>query len=70
MQMQAKFSVGNDCLRSPQVTSGNLPERASNLREASTMRVRVDFFKASYISFHPVPTNLFKVNIYCLQIER
>ena len=33
MQMQAKFSAGNDCLRFPHVTGGNLPAPAGNLCE-------------------------------------
>ena len=37
--MQAKFSAGIDCLRFPQVTGGNLPALAGNLREASIERL-------------------------------
>ena len=42
--MKAKFSAGKYWLRFSQETGGNLPAPAENLREASTVRTRVDFF--------------------------
>ena len=43
LQMQAKFSAGNDCLRFRQVTGGNLPAPAGNLTEAFKVLVRIGF---------------------------
>ena len=45
MQMQAKLSTGDRCVRFLLVTSGNLSAPADNLRKASTVHVRVDFLK-------------------------
>ena len=59
--MQASFSTGNDFLRFPQVTGGNLPAPAGNLREDFIVRVRVDFFKPRDIFFHPAPNNFTKI---------
>ena len=69
MRMQEKFSAGNDCLQFPQLTIGNLPALARKLREASTMRVRLDFFKPSNNSYYPVPNNLIKVNITVFKVN-
>ena len=44
LRMQAKTSACNDCLRFPQVTGGDLPAPAGNLREAFIVSVRADFF--------------------------
>ena len=41
--MQAQIFAGNDYLRFPQVTGGNLPAPAGNLREAFIDLVRADF---------------------------
>ena len=41
--MQANISAGNDCLQFPQVTGGNLPAPAGNLREDFIDPVRADF---------------------------
>ena len=69
-QMQAKISAGNDCLRFPQVTGGNLPAPAGNLREAIIVRVRVDFLKPRDVSFYPVPNILTEVTTCCLWSQR
>ena len=69
MRMQVKFSAGNDYMQFPQVTSRNLTAPAGNLREAPTVRVRVDFFKPSDISPYPVPKNLTKINNCCLKSD-
>ena len=63
MQMQAKFSAGNDCLRLRQLISRYLPALAYNFPEAFTVHVRVVFFQPGVTSFDPVPKNLLKVNI-------
>ena len=67
--MQAKISAGNDCLRFPRVSGGNLPAPAGNSHEVFIVRVRVDFFKPRDVSFYPVPNTLTKVTICCLWIQ-
>ena len=64
--MQAKISAGNDCLRFPHVTGGNLPAPAGNSHEVFIVRVWADFFKPRDVSFYPVPNTLTKVTICCL----
>ena len=64
--MQAKISTGNDCLRFPQVTGGNLPAPAGKLREAFIVPVRSAFFKPRDVSFYPVSNNLTNVTPCCL----
>ena len=64
--MQAKNSAGNDWLRFPRVTGGNLPAPAGNSHEVFIVHVRVDFFKPRDVSFYTVPNTLTKVTICCL----
>ena len=64
--MQAKISVGNDCLRFPWVTGPNLPAFSGNLCEAFIVRVRADFLKPWDVSFYPVPNTLTEVTTCCL----
>ena len=59
-QMQAK---------SPQVTSGNLPAPAGNLREAFIVRVRADFLKPRDASFYPVPYILTDVTLAAFEVN-
>ena len=66
LRMQAKISAGNDCLRFPRVTGGNLTAPAGNLRETFIVRVRADFFEPRDVSFYPVPNTLTKVATCCL----
>ena len=47
LRMQTKISAGNDCLRFPLVTGGNLPEPAGNSHEVFVFRVRADFYQTS-----------------------
>ena len=68
-QMQAKISAGSDRLQFLQVTCGNLPANAGNLREAFIVRVKVNFLKPRDVFFHPVPNNLTKVTICCLSSQ-
>ena len=57
--LQISCSVSENTRRcrqkSPQVTCGNLPAPAGNLREAFIVRVRADFLKTRDASFYPVP---------------
>ena len=39
--MQAKFSIGNECLLFVEVTGSKLPELASEIREVSIVRARL-----------------------------
>ena len=64
--MQAKISAGNDYLRLPRVTGGNLPAPAGNSHEVFINRVQADFFKTQDVPFYPVPNTLTKVTICCL----
>ena len=64
----SKISEGNDCLRFPQVTCGNLPAHAGNIREAFIVRVRADFLKPRNASFDPVPKTLTEVTLAVFEV--
>ena len=66
LRMRAKISAGNDCLRFPQVTGGNLTAPEGYLHEAFIVRVTADFIESKNAFFYPVPNNLTKVTICCL----
>ena len=66
VRMQAKISAGNDCLRFPQVTGGNLPALAGNLGETFIVRVRAVILKSRDASFCPVPNTLTEATTFCL----
>ena len=63
------MSAGNDCLRFPQVTGGNLPAPTGNLHEAFIIRVRADFIKPRDVSFHPEINNLTNATFAAFEIN-
>ena len=50
-RMQAKISAGNDCLRFPQLTGGNLIAAAGILVKAFIVRVRAIFSNLGTLPF-------------------
>ena len=68
-RMQATNSAGNDCLWFPQVTCGNLPAPAGNLREAFIVNVRADFLKPRDASYYTVPNTLSEVTFAVFEVN-
>ena len=69
LRRQPKLSASNDCLRFPQVTCGNLPAPAGNLREVFIVHVRADFLKPRDASFYPVPNTLTEVTLAAFEVN-
>ena len=61
-----KVYAGNDCLRFPQVTLGNLPAPVGNLPEAFIVCVSADFLKPRENSSYPVGNTLTEGSTCCL----
>ena len=67
--MQGKISAGNDRLRFPQVTCGNLLAPAGNSREAFIVRVKMDFLKPRDAFFYSVPKTLTEVTLAAFEVN-